>query len=76
MNSRVTGRRGSIRWKIKFRENKFLFFFISHYFNIVGRSFQMLRAATEKARFPTFSLVLEICCEVNDLSYLDILEGD
>ena len=36
----------------------------------------MMGAATEKARFPRFSLVLgiESCCEVDDLSCLGTLE--
>ena len=39
---------------------------------MVGSSFQMMGAATEKARLPRFSLVLgiESCCEVDDLSCL------
>ena len=42
------------------------------YYNVVGSSFQMVGAATEKARLPRFSLVLgiESCCEVDDLSCL------
>ena len=45
-------------------------------FNVVGSSYQMLGAATEKARLPRFSLVLGIerCCEVDDLSFLGMLE--
>ena len=37
----------------------------------------MMGAATEKARLPKFSLVLgiESCCEVDDLSCLDMLEN-
>ena len=37
-------------------------------FNIVESSFQMMGAATEKARLPRFSFVLgiESCCEVDD----------
>ena len=36
----------------------------------------MIGAATEKARLPRFSLVLgiEICCEVDELSCLGMLE--
>ena len=39
-------------------------------------SFQMMGAATEKARLPRFRLVLgmESCCEVDDLSCLGMLE--
>ena len=49
---------------------------LSQYFNVVGSSFQMMAAATEKARLPRFSLVLGIegCCEVDDLSCLGMLE--
>ena len=44
---------------------------------MVGSSFQMMGAATEKARLPRFSLVLgiESCCEVDDLSCLGTLEN-
>ena len=44
-------------------------------FNVVGSSFQMMGAATEKARLPRFRLVLgiESCCEVDDLSCLGML---
>ena len=43
---------------------------LSQYFNVVGSSFQMSGAATEKARLPRFSFVLgiESCCEVDELS--------
>ena len=43
---------------------------------VVGSSFQMSGAATEKARLPRFSLVLgiESCCEVDDLICLWMLE--
>ena len=45
---------------------------LSQDFFVVGSSFQKMGAATEKARLPRFSLVLEIesCCEVDDLSLL------
>ena len=45
-------------------------------FNVDGSSFQMMGAATEIARLPGFSLVLgiEICCEIDDLSCLGMLE--
>ena len=48
---------------------------LSQYFNVVGSSFQMMRASTEKARLPNFSLVqgIESCCEVDNLSCLGIL---
>ena len=38
-----------------------------HMIYTVGSSFQVMGAATEKARLPRFSLVLgmEICCEVD-----------
>ena len=44
--------------------------------NVVGSSFQMMGAATEKARLPRFSLVMgiESCCEVDALSCLGMLE--
>ena len=50
---------------------------LSQDFNVVGSSFQMMGAATEKARLPRFSLVLgiKICCEVDDLSSLVMLES-
>ena len=43
---------------------------------MVGNSFQMIGAATEKARLPRFSFVLgiESCCEVDDRSCLSIIE--
>ena len=43
---------------------------LSQDFSLVGISFQMMGAATEKARLPRFSVVLgiECCCEVDDLS--------
>ena len=43
---------------------------------MVGSSFQIIGAATEKARLPRFSLVLgiESCCEVDDLNCLGTLE--
>ena len=49
---------------------------LSQDFNVVGSSFQMMGAATEKARLPRFSLVLgiESYCEVDDLSCLGMLE--
>ena len=49
---------------------------LSQDFKVVGSSFQMMGAATEKARLPRFSLVLgiESCCEVDDLSCLGTLE--
>ena len=49
---------------------------LSQYFDVVGSSFQMMGAATKKARLPRFSLVLGIgsCCEVDDLSCLGMLE--
>ena len=49
---------------------------LSQDFNEVGSSFQLIGAATEKARLPRFSLVLGIksCCEVDDLSCLGMLE--
>ena len=42
---------------------------LSQDFKVVGSSFQMMGAATEKARLPRFSLVrgIESCCEVDDL---------
>ena len=42
---------------------------LSQDFKVVGSSFQMMGAATEKARLPRFSLVLgiESCCEVDDV---------
>ena len=45
-------------------------------FNVVGNSFQMIGAATEKTRLPRFSFVLEIesCCEVDDRSCRGMLE--
>ena len=48
---------------------------LSQDFNVVGSSFQMMRAATKKARLPGFSLVLgiESYCEVDDLSCLGML---
>ena len=48
---------------------------LSQDFNVVGSSFQMKGAATEKAGLPRFSLVLgiESCCEVDDLSCLGML---
>ena len=44
--------------------------------NVVGSSFRIMGAATEKARLPRFSLVLgiESCCEVDDLSCLGMLD--
>ena len=49
---------------------------LSQDFKVVGSSFQMMGAATEKARLPRFSLVvgIESCCEVDDLSCLGTLE--
>ena len=49
---------------------------LSQDFSVVGSSFQMIGAATEKARLPRFSLFLgiESCCEVDDLSCLGMLE--
>ena len=49
---------------------------LSQDFNVVGSSFQMMGAATEKARLPRFNLVLgiESCREVDDLSCLGMLE--
>ena len=49
---------------------------LSQDFNVFESSFQMMGAATEKARLPRFSLVLgiESCCEVDDLSCLGMLE--
>ena len=43
---------------------------------MVGNSFQMIGAATEKARLPRFSFVLgiESCWEVDDRSCLGMLE--
>ena len=64
------------RWKSNIEEISFEMFTergkTSQYFNVVGSSFQMMGAATEKARLPRFSLVLgiESCCEVDDLSCL------
>ena len=45
---------------------------ISHYFNIVGCSFQMIGATTEKSHLPRFSLVrgTESRIEGDDLSCL------
>ena len=49
---------------------------LSQDFSVVGSTFQMMGAATEKACLPGFSLVLgiESCCEVDDLSCLGMLE--
>ena len=49
---------------------------LSQDFNVVGNSFQMIGAATEKARLPRFSFVLgiESCWEVDDRSCLGMLE--
>ena len=49
---------------------------LSQDFSVVGGSFQMVGAATEKARLTRFSFVLgiESCCEVDDLSCLGMLE--
>ena len=50
---------------------------LSQDFNVVGSSFQMMSAATEKARLPRLSLVLgiESFCVVDDhLSCLGMLE--
>ena len=49
---------------------------LSQDFKVVGSSFQMMGAATEKARLPRSSLVLgiESCCEVDDLSCLGTLD--
>ena len=50
---------------------------LSQDFNVVGSSFQMMGAATEKTRLPRFSLVLgiESCCEVDDLSFPGMLDS-
>ena len=49
---------------------------LSQDLTVVGSSFQMMGAATEKARLPKLSFVLgiESCCEVDDLSCLGMLE--
>ena len=49
---------------------------LSQDFSVVGSSFQMIGAATEKARLPRFSFVLGIerCCDVDDLICLGMLE--
>ena len=49
---------------------------LSQDFNVVGNSFQMIGAATEKARLPRFIFVLgiESCWEVDDRSCLGMLE--
>ena len=43
---------------------------LSQDFSVVVSSFQMMGAATEKARLPRFSFVLgiESCCQVDDLT--------
>ena len=48
---------------------------LSQDFSVVGSSFQIMGAATEKARLPSFSFILgiESCCEVDDLSCLGML---
>ena len=47
---------------------------ISDDFNVVVSSFKRLRSGTENARLPRLSLVLETesCCEVQDLSCLEV----
>ena len=61
------------RYVLRFLRNKAK---LSQYFNVVGSSFQMSGAATEKARLPRFRLVLgiESCCEVDDLGCMGMLE--
>ena len=62
-----------LRWENNFEEISFEIFTnkarLSQDFNVVASSFQMMGAATEKARLPRFSLDLgiESCCEVDDL---------
>ena len=58
-----------------------MFFFwnvviVSDVFKVMGSSFQTLGAATEKARLPKLSFVLGTisCCEIDDLSCLEIFE--
>ena len=47
---------------------------LSHDFNVVGSSLQMLGVATEKACLPILYLVLgtESCSDVDDQSYLEM----
>ena len=49
---------------------------VSAVLKIIGISFQTLGAATEKARLPKLSFVLDTisCCEIDDLSFLRIFE--
>ena len=58
-----------------------MFFFwnvviVSDVFKVMGSSLQTLGAATEKARLPKLSFVLGTisCCEIDDLSCLEIFE--
>ena len=48
---------------------------VSDVFKVMGSSFQILGAATEKARLPKLSFLLgTIRCEIDDLSCLGIFE--
>ena len=73
-SSSVEGAAEYLRWKSNFDEICFEIFrkeaILSQDFSVVGSSFQMKGAATEKACLPRFSFVLgiESCCEVDDLS--------
>ena len=68
-----------LRWKSNFQEISFEILrkvtSVSQDISVVWSSFQMMGAATEKARLLKFSFVLgiESCCEVDDLSYLGML---
>ena len=79
VNISLRGRR-LFKVEKQFWRDKFLDFYgkmqDSQDFKVVGSSFQMMGAATEKARLPRFSLVLgiESCCEVDELSCLGTLE--
>ena len=48
---------------------------LSQYFNVIGSSFKMMGAATEKARLLRFNLVMgiESHCDIDDLSCLGML---
>ena len=47
---------------------------VSDVFKVMGSSFEILGAATEKPQLPKFSIVLGASCEMDDLNCLGIFE--